>query len=102
MSASKLARVLALASGAALLPAGAVRSAPPDPAAAAASVPALGYTSLLTGFRPLSDDALKPWHQANDSAAAFGGWRAYAREARRPEPPDGAASGAPAGERRAR
>lgn len=66
----------------------------PDPAAPAASVPPSNYRPVLAGYRaaPSDVDAM-PWRQANDQAAAIGGWRAYAREAQPPQP---AASGAAA------
>ena len=74
---------------------GATPPAPlPDAAATAASVPPSNYRPVLAGYRaaPSDVDAM-PWRQANDQAAAIGGWRAYAREAQPPQP---AASGAAA------
>jgi len=84
-----------------LLPAPAVAAdaAPPDPALAVAPVPALRYQSALAGYRPLADDKSIPWRRANDAAAAVGGWRFYAREARQPASPPGAASAAGGGSR---
>ena len=69
----------------------------PDPADAAAPVPALVYASPLASFRALADEAPVPWRQANDTAARIGGWRAYAREAGAPaQPASSAAPGAAA------
>ena len=60
------------------------RSAPHDPLA---PVPALHYDSSLAGYRPFSDDPIKPWKEANDNVGRIGGWRAYAREAAMPTVP---------------
>lgn len=69
---------------------------PPDPALAAAPVAPLIYAPVFAGYRPLGEDKTTSWREANDQAAHFGGWRAYAREARQPEPPASAAAGTPA------
>ena len=88
---------LLLAAAFAIAPSGAVIAEPrPDPADAAAPVPALKYESPLAGYRALADDKPTPWREANDTTARIGGWRSYAREAREPLPPAPAAS-APAG-----
>lgn len=57
----------------------------PAPHEAAASVPTLHYESPLIGYRPLSDDKLRSWQEANDNVGRIGGWRAYAKEAAPPE-----------------
>jgi hypothetical protein len=65
-----------------------------DPLDAKAQVPAFVHRSSLSAYRPLSDESEPvPWREANDRVGRIGGWRAYAREASRPEP---AASEAPA------
>ena len=69
----------------------------PDPASPGASVPALNYRPVLAGYRTLPDGKATPWRQANEQAAAIGGWRAYAREAQRPEGAPSDAVAAPAG-----
>ena len=58
----------------------------PDPLDATAPVPALSYRSSLTSYRAFGDDKPVPWKEANDTTARIGGWRAYAREARAPDP----------------
>ncbi len=94
MSLSVRARALSFAVAAAVAPYGAAQPAPPDPAAASAPVPPVQYRSLLAGYRSFADVTPTPWRQANDTAAAIGGWRAYAREAS--EPVDRPATAAPA------
>lgn len=90
MSLSVTARALSFAAAAAVAPHGAAQ---PDPTAASAPVPPVKYRSLLAGYRSFADVAPTPWRQANDTAAAIGGWRAYAREAA--EPAAAPASAAP-------
>jgi hypothetical protein len=90
MSPSFLTPVVLLA-----LAAGAARSAPPDPTLPATPVPVLSHRSAFADFRSLTDAKPIPWRQANDQAAAIGGWRAYAREAARPEPAAAPASAVP-------
>jgi hypothetical protein len=64
---------------------GAPRSS--DPLDAKAQVPAFIHRSSLSAYRPLSDGLEPvPWPEANDKVGRIGGWRAYAREASRPEP----------------
>jgi len=88
-----IAPALLLAAAFVMAPFGAARAEPrPDPANAAASVPALKYESPLAGYRASADDRPMPWQQANDTTARIGGWRAYAREAREPTPGASAAS----------
>ena len=58
----------------------------PDPLDATAKVPALKFSSSLSGFRGFGDDKPVPWKEANDKTARIGGWRTYAREAREPSP----------------
>jgi hypothetical protein len=54
----------------------------PDPADASIAVPAVAYQSTFGGYRPLLEDKLLPWRDANDEVGRIGGWRAYAREGR--------------------
>lgn len=70
---------------------------PPDPLLATGPIAPLIYTPVFAGYRPLREDKATSWREANDKAADFGGWRAYAREAQQPEPPPPAAASAPAG-----
>lgn len=64
----------------------AARAAKPDPLDPKASVPASSYRSSFTSYRPLDDGKLISWREANDTVTRVGGWRAYAREAQRPDP----------------
>lgn len=57
----------------------------PDPLDAAAAVPAAVHLSSFANYRRLRADDPIGWRQANDEVARIGGWRAYAREAQRPE-----------------
>ena len=49
-------------------------------------MPAVAYESAFRRYRPTADAGAIPWRESNDTAARIGGWRAYAREAQRPEP----------------
>jgi hypothetical protein len=85
MSTSLRVRALALASAAfAAATLGAAMAAPPEPASVSAPVAPLIYKSPLADYRPLREEGPTPWRQANDTATAVGGWRAYAREAQAP------------------
>jgi hypothetical protein len=59
-------------------------AARPDPLDAKASVPAFAYESAFARFRPLGEDKMISWREANDAVARIGGWRVYAREAQEP------------------
>jgi hypothetical protein len=69
-----------------------VKTAAPDPTDAKAKVPALVYTPVLADYKNARDEAPLDWRQANDTARALGGWRAYARDAALP--PSAAAAAA--------
>ena len=49
------------------------------------------YRSALEGYQPYTDEKTVNWKEANDTAGRIGGWRAYAKQAARPETPDTAA-----------
>ena len=53
---------------------------------AMADVPVAVYQSALGGYRAFQDEKVSSWQTSNDKVARIGGWRAYAREAREPEP----------------
>ena len=57
-------------------------------AASAASAGASRYRSAFEGYRPLTDQAVRPWRESNDVVGRIGGWQSYAREGQ---------GGAPAG-----
>ena len=98
MSPSTHARAFALLAAVAMASSSAAPPAsPPDPASPGASVPPLTYHPVLAGYRALPGDRATSWRQANEQAAAIGGWRAYAREAQRPEGAPSDAVAAPAG-----
>lgn len=45
----------------------------------------LRYQSVMTQYRPYSDQIVGSWAEANRTVEQVGGWRAYAREASQPE-----------------
>lgn len=51
---------------------------------AAGPVAAGNYRSTFEGYRAFEDVKPTPWRQANETARARGGWRAYAQEAQAP------------------
>lgn len=67
------------------LPAQSVRAAP-DPLDARAVVPPSSYASTLANYRSAGELHVDSWKDANERVNRIGGWRAYAREAARPEP----------------
>ena len=64
-----------------------------DPLDPQARVPATPYQSPLASYRRLGNDTPVPWKAANETVNRIGGWRAYAREARQPDPAASAAGG---------
>ncbi len=48
--------------------------------------PALQYRSALSGYQVWKDEPATGWREANDLSGRIGGWRAYAKEARQPDP----------------
>lgn len=68
-----------------------------DPLDARAPVPAVGYTSALSGYRRLGDDKRVSWKDANDTVTRIGGWRVYTREAQMPDPAASSPTGSPPG-----
>ncbi len=67
------------------------QTAPPfpraDPLDSAAPVPPLVHRPALPETASGAADSPIPWREANDEVARIGGWRAYLREASRPENP---------------
>lgn len=64
------------------------RSADPamsGPSDAKAVVPAALYRSPFTGYQGHTEQPLAPWRDSNELVHQRGGWRAYAREARKPD-----------------
>lgn len=58
----------------------------PDPLDPRADVPRADYRSPLAAYRRAGDVEVGSWREVNDTVTRIGGWRAYAREASRPEP----------------
>ena len=67
----------------------------PDPMDTSVSVPALTYDSSFARYRPFAEQEVASWRETNDTAGRIGGWRAYARDARQPEPAAGGPAAAP-------
>ncbi len=57
-------------------------SAPP--VALGAPVP-LRFDSVLSRYKPMTDQKLGSWREANDTVTRIGGWRTYLKEAQAPE-----------------
>ena len=57
-----------------------------QPHNAMTDAPVVFYQSALSGYRAFQDEKVSSWKASNDNVARIGGWRAYAREAREPEP----------------
>ena len=57
-----------------------------QPGIAMTDLPVAVYRSALTGYRSFRDEKISSWQESNDNVARIGGWRAYAREVREPEP----------------
>lgn len=71
-------------------------SAPPI--APGAPVP-LQFDSVLSRYKPMTDQKLGSWREANDTVTRIGGWRTYLKESQQPEviaPPLPAAATKPA------
>ena len=76
----------------ALLMAAAQASAQPpapgaDPLDPRAEVPSASHRSVLAGYRRHVDQPPASWKEVNETVNRIGGWRAYAREAQRPDAP---------------
>ena len=56
-----------------------------NPLDASAAVPQLTYESSFRNYRPLGNDKVGGWKEANDNVGRIGGWRVYAREAATPD-----------------
>ena len=72
-------------------------AARPDPLDPAARVPPAAHRSAFVEYRRQVIGPAVDWRSANDTVQRIGGWRAYAREAARPDTP----ASAPADVRRA-
>ncbi len=48
------------------------------------SVP-LTFNSVLSRYKPMTDQKLGSWRDANDTVARIGGWRSYLKESQAPD-----------------
>lgn len=51
---------------------------------ASSSVP-LMFDSVLSRYKPMTDQKLGSWREANDTVTRIGGWRTYLKEAQAPD-----------------
>jgi hypothetical protein len=51
----------------------------------AAAQTTISYASPIADYQPYVDEKIVSWKAANDQVGQIGGWRAYAKEAQRPE-----------------
>ncbi len=58
-----------------------------DPLDSSAAVPPLVFQSTLGGYQRHAEQPVGSWREANETVNRVGGWRAYAREAGRPDAP---------------
>ena len=67
-------------------------------AGAAASVvaPPLTFESTLSRYKPMTDQKLGSWREANDTVTRIGGWRTYLKEAQMPDAKTTTPASAPA------
>ena len=56
----------------------------PSAPAAADTADALNFASVLSRYKPMTDQKLGSWRDANDTVTRIGGWRAYLKEAQAP------------------
>ena len=68
-------------------------SAPPI--ALGAPVP-LRFESVLSRYKPMTDQKLGSWREANDTVTRIGGWRTYLKESQAPEVTESSVPVAPA------
>ena len=62
------------------------QAAAATPVAAPTSSPApLSFDSVLSRYKPMTDQKLGSWREANDTVTRIGGWRTYLKEAQTPD-----------------
>lgn len=59
--------------------------AAPSETSATPVVSGLQYQSTFADYVPYSEEAVESWRNANETVEKIGGWRAYAKDAHRPE-----------------
>ena len=67
-------------------------SAPPI---ASGSPMPLQFDSVLSRYKPMTDQKLSPWREANDTVTRIGGWRTYLKESQTPDTTAPASPAAP-------
>jgi hypothetical protein len=63
---------------------------------AATTVTPLKFESTLSRYKPMTDQKLGSWREANDTVTRIGGWRAYLKEAQAPDDKSPTPTNAPA------
>ena len=53
--------------------------------ASVSSPTALKFDSALSRYKPMTDQKLGSWREANDTVTRIGGWRTYLKEAQTPD-----------------
>jgi hypothetical protein len=53
---------------------------------ASPATPSIKYCSIFEHYTSFKDQEVDEWRKTNDAVHQAGGWRAYAKEARQPEP----------------
>jgi len=56
-----------------------------DATALAKDASALQFESVLSRYKPMTDQKLGSWRDANDTVTRIGGWRNYLKEAQAPD-----------------
>ena len=69
---------------------------PPLPPSPPSKPAPLMFDSVLLRYKPMTDQKLGGWREANDNVGQIGGWRTYLKEAQQPEASTPAPVGAPA------
>jgi len=57
----------------------------------------LAFESTLSRYKPMTDQKLGSWREANDTVTRIGGWRSYLKEAQAPDAKTTTPQAAPAG-----
>jgi len=57
-----------------------------NPADSTVQVPSAVYRSAFAGYHGFAEQKVADWRESNDKVGQIGGWRAYAREAKTPDP----------------
>ena len=60
-----------------------------------AAVSPLSFESTLSTYKPMTDQKLGSWREANDTVTRIGGWRSYLKEAQAPDAKSVAPAAAP-------